>query len=176
MLKTIKDININLENYDYNFQEDLTKDLDLLNWDFDQDLINQIVLWKVNRYAKIDNETLELLNKINKEDDNINETFLTDLLEKLLNTKWIKLPMASTILRFKNPNIFQIIDQRVYRFIYWEELKLSWIKNDKAIKLYLSYIKDLKDVCKKYKIDFSLSDRILYALDKKINKHIKIKY
>lgn len=40
-----------------------------------------------------------------------------EILRKLLMTPGIRLPMASTILRFKNPNVYQIIDQRAYRFL-----------------------------------------------------------
>lgn len=181
MLKTIKDLDKNtlstkIEKLDYDFQQDLTWKLDWVNWDFDQNIINQIVLWKVNRYAKLDDETLNLLNLINKKSNSLLEELLRQLLEKLLDTKWIKLPMASAILRFKNPNLFQIIDQRVYRFIYWKNLNLSSIKTIDAVDLYIKYLKDLKEICEKYKIDFSLSDRILYVLDKKENKDISIKY
>ncbi len=66
-MKTLKDIQIS-ENHlkleKYNYQPKLTAKLDKLNKDFDQDIINQIVLWKVNRFAEIDNATLILLNSI----------------------------------------------------------------------------------------------------------------
>lgn len=181
MLKTIKNIDKNtlsknLEELSYDFQPNLTPELDLLDWDFNQDIINQIVLWKVNRFTKIDKETLNLLNLINKKSNSLPEELLKKLLEKLLVTKWIKLPMASAILRFKNPSLFQIIDQRVYRFIYWKNINLSSIKTIDAVDLYIKYLKDLKEICEKYKIDFSLSDRILYMFDKKENKDIPINY
>lgn len=181
MLKTIKNIDKkilskNNEELVYDFQQNLTQELDLLDWDFNQDTINQIVLWKVNRYSKLGKETLSLLNLINKKSNSFSEELLREILKKLLSTKWIKLPMASAILRFKNPNLFQIIDQRVYRFIYWKNLNLSSIKTTVAIDLYIKYLKDLKEICEEYSIDFSLSDRILYMFDKKENKAIKIIY
>ena len=83
--------------------------------------------------------------------------------------------MASTILRFKNPSIYQIIDQRVYRVIYGVDMP-SVTKKEEAIEFYHKYLTKLKAVCKNYKIDFYESDRILYALDKKINSDVKIKY
>lgn len=177
MIKTIDEIEFNEEILDdYDFQQDLTKQLDLIDWDFTQDIINQIVLWKVNRYAEINTNTFESLNKINKQEDQFSNHLIRELLENLISIKWIKLPIASTILRFKNPNIFQIIDQRVYRIIYWKELILSWLKNNEIIDLYLLYLKDLREKCNKYNIDFALSDRILYLLDKKVNKKVRIKY
>lgn len=47
-------------NNKYKFQPELTKYLDQFDDDFDQDVINQIVLWKVNRYSKLKLETLNL--------------------------------------------------------------------------------------------------------------------
>ncbi len=87
--------------------------------------------------------------------------------------------MASTILRFKNPNIYQIIDQRVYRIIYGTELKLPLSFSPKSIKtqidIYLQYLNDLRSVCINKQIEFSTSDRILYNVDKRINKNIPLK-
>lgn len=178
MLKTLKDIDtyMDFNKYNFLFQEELTPKLDSYDNDFDQEIINEIVLWKVDRYALVEENTLNLLNKISKHDNIIDEELTEKLINSLINIKWIKLPMASTILRFKNPNIYQIIDQRVYRIIYWKELKLSTLKNKDAYKLYIKYLKDLKNICNDKNIDFSLSDRILYLLDKDINKWIKIIY
>ena len=90
--------------------------------------------------------------------------------------------MASTILRFRNPNIFQIIDQRAYRVINRDPLKLSQIKEtsrastiDKQIEIYLDYLEKIKKACKKLDIDFDDADRVLYIIDKNINKSVKIK-
>ncbi len=88
--------------------------------------------------------------------------------------------MASTILRFKNPNIYQIIDQRVYRIIYGKTYESNASKTEQKIKqkinTYINYLQDLRIVCKKYNIDFYHSDRILYDLDRIHNKGIKISY
>lgn len=87
--------------------------------------------------------------------------------------------MASTILRFRNPNIFQIIDQRAYRFIYDDELILTNPSTentrDVQIKLYLKYLEDLKGVANKTGWEFSQLDRALYLKDQKFNKKDKIK-
>lgn len=174
-IKTLKDIMISDYNIKYAFQIQLTEELDEIDWDFNQDILNKIVLWKVNRYAYFDNETLKLLNSINKTSKNLDIPLTKKVLEKLLRTKWVQLAMASTILRFKNPHTYQIIDQRVYRIIYGDEMPKS-SKKDVSIALYIEYLQKLQETCIKYNIDFSESDRVLYVLDKDINSSVKIKY
>lgn len=160
----------------YKFQEELTKDLDKLEGDFDQSVINEIVLWKVNRYAKVDDSQLALLNEIDKNSLELDEELTRDILIALLNCSGIQLAMASTILRFKNPQVYQIVDQRVFRFIYGRTLQDELKKEKDQVKVYLDYLKKLKEVCKEKSIDFSKSDRVLYELDKKHNKDSKLKY
>lgn len=178
-MKTIFNSDItkeDLHNVNYKYQLELTSKLDDLNGNFNQEIINEIVLWKVNRYSFIDDEAFALLNQINNEDKVLNLEVTTQILTKLLNTKGIQLAMASTILRFKNPNIYQIIDQRVYRFIYGSEIPKYFSSNEKQIELYTDYLQKLNQVCIEKEIDFRLSDRIIYELDKLYNKEIKIKY
>jgi hypothetical protein len=98
------------------------------------------------------------------------------ILENLLKTNGIQLAMASTILRFKNPKIYQIIDQRVYRIIYSEAMPKYFSSIEKQISLYLKYLNDLKNVCNERGINFELSDRIIYEIDKEFNKDEKINY
>lgn len=165
-----------LQNENYNFQPTLTEKLDETDCDFNQNIINEIVLWKVNRYSSLDNEAFNLLNQIKKEDTNINIDITKMILAKLLSTKGIQLAMASTILRFKNPNMYQIIDQRVYRFIKGENLPIYFPNIERQIELYVDYLDTLKSVCINKNIDFKISDRIIYELDKKHNKDEKIRY
>ncbi len=175
--------NINLLNEDvegFNYSNSLTKKLDSINSDFNQDIINEIVLWKVNRFAKIDEDILMLINQIDKNSTKLNEALTRNILQKLLakESKGIRLAMASTILRFKNPNIYQIIDQRVYRIIYSTELKLplsfSTESIEEQITLYIKYLMDLRRVCSDKQIEFSSADRILYMVDKRVNKNISL--
>lgn len=181
-MKTINDIEItdeHLENKNYKFQPKLTKKLDDISSDFNQEIINEIVLWKVNRFVEIDDEIFSLLNNIKKDDEYINEDLTKEILEKLLckkTTKGVQLAMASTILRFKNPKIYQIIDQRVYRFIYGKVMPKYYSSIDAQIETYLQYLKDLRSICNEKGIPFELSDRILYRLDKDYNKGNNIKY
>lgn len=163
---------------DYSYQTLLTPKLDDLEGNFNQDIINQIVLWKVNRYALIEPETLKLLNKVKKEEQVLDKELTREILTNLLGKghKGIRLAMASTILRFKNPNVYQILDQRVYRFIFGKELKYSLTNIEEQIKTYFEYLQRLKEVCNEKNIDFRESDRILYMMDKKYNSGNKLKY
>ena len=170
---TLAESGENLESLEYNFQDVLTPVLDNTEGDFDQNIINQIVLWKVNRYASVDSSALILLNTLKKEAVDFDENFTRKILEKLLTTKGIRLPMASTILRFKNPNVYQIIDQRVYRIIKGVPIKTPYAIKEQ-IEFYIDYLNALRAVCVKFKIDFKNSDRILYELDKKHNAEIKL--
>ncbi|HNW54161.1 MAG TPA: hypothetical protein PKN21_07825, partial [Bacteroidales bacterium] len=101
------------------------------------------------------------------------------ILKALLQTKGIQLPMASTILRFRNKNVYQIIDQRVYRIINSDKkLKLNLYQNDKnlaeQVELYLNYLSDLRIFCSKQNKPFENIDRILFMADKRINKEIPL--
>lgn len=160
------------EDKNFDYQKSLTEKLDNISEDFNQQIINEIILWKVNRYAKLEEKCFNLINQIT-------ETYDLELtkriLKLLLETKGIRLPMASTILRFKNPKIYQIIDQRVYRIIFGEPYKTK-SKIEENINKYLMYLERLKEVAKKLKIPFEESDRILYSADKRLNKNIPIKY
>ena len=88
--------------YEFEYQTDLTNKLDNTQSHFSQDVINQIVLWKVNRFALIDNDTLTQLNAIDPYATVLDEINTRTLLKRLIQIKGIQLPMASTILRFRN--------------------------------------------------------------------------
>ena len=176
-MKTIEEFNqikpdISLD--DFSYQKRLTVKLDELEGDFDQDIINEIVLWKVNRYAFFSQTTIDMLNSIDKQANLLDEDYTRKVLKKMLDTKGVQLPMASTILRFKNPNIYQIIDQRVYRYLYGKEIKYPYNK-DACITMYVEYLKFLKLQCKKNSIPFCDADRIFYIADKKQNKNSNLK-
>lgn len=170
--------NSELEESDLNidafiYQPELTKKLDALSGNFDQDIINEIVLWKVNRYVGLSESAIELLNKIDIQSREIDEVFTRSILNALLNSKGIRLPMASTILRFKNPDVYQIIDQRVYRFLYGHTVKYPRKQNEIST-LYIDYLRDLKLKCEEHSIPFRYADRILYLADKRLNKDTRL--
>lgn len=169
-LKTIENQKLDVEalREKFKYQKELTDKLDEETRDFDQALINEIVLWKVNRYAKLKPETLQLINEIRVDALTRDDELTKNVLEMLLSENGIRLPMASTILRFRNPEIYQIIDQRVYRLIYGEALP-TLFSISKQITLYFEYLEKLKEVCEKHNIPFKDADRILYEADKVLN-------
>jgi hypothetical protein len=177
-----RNVELIYQDSDFTYQYELTKKLDGTNSQFSQELLNEIVLWKVNRYVLFDQNLIKELNTISSWNE-INESKTREILTSLLKTKGVQLAMASTILRFRNPNIFQIIDQRAYRVINKNEtLKLSQIKDtskattiDKQINLYLRYIEQLRIISKDHRIPFNVLDRALYNIDKQINKSVKLK-
>ncbi|MCR8666238.1 hypothetical protein NO995_00950 [Aestuariibaculum sp. M13] len=182
MIKTIFDpeFEITSDDYEFNYQEALTEKLDATTENFNQEILNEIVLWKVNRYAEFDEELINKINTIDINDTELNIEKTKEILKGLLKTNGVQLAMASTILRYKNPNIYQIIDQRVYRIIYENQtLDLNTYPSEKnlnfQIDLYLKYLSDLKNVCLDLKIPFDKSDRILFMADKRLNKTEKLK-
>ena len=60
MIKTIFDYDFKIisDDYEFKYQESLTKKLDSSTEDFSQEKLNEIVLWKVNRYAEFDKSLL----------------------------------------------------------------------------------------------------------------------
>jgi len=175
-IKTIESSDFNLLAEEYNYQDELTVELDSFDGDFDQDHINKIVLWKINRYAKLNDESIRLVNSISPSETSMNKEKTKKVLFALLKVSGIGLPMASTILRFRNPNIYQIIDQRAYRILYGKELKLSVVKSEENILTYINYLEKVNDFCALNGLNFTEADRLLYEKDKKMNKGIKIKY
>ena len=146
---------------------------------FDQNTVNEIVLWKINRFAKLTPETMSFINSIESTRSELNVDLTTKILENLLYTSGIRLPIASTILRFKAPHIYQIIDQRAYRYLYGKELNLqpptkSTISSQ--IELYINYIMELRKLPERTGWDFCMLDRILYCKDLEFNTDLKIKY
>ena len=182
MTKTIYDSDFKIisDDYEFNYQEELTKKLDSCNENFNQDKLNEIVLWKVNRYAEFDESLIELSNSIEKNETKIDVDKTREILKGLLKTSGVQLAMASTILRYRNPNIYQIIDQRVFRVIYKNQtLELNTYPSEEnlnfQIDLYIKYLYDLRNICVDLKIPFDKSDRILFMADKRINKKEKLK-
>lgn len=147
MIKTVdNDFSIINSDYEFNYQTGLTQRLDNLDANLNQEIINEIVLWKINRYAGLSDHSINLINRIPS--SNIMDEDLTkEVLTSLLNDNGIQLPLASTILRFKNPHVYQIIDQRVFRIIYGYELKIISYKTSKNIssniEIYLEYLSNL---------------------------------
>jgi len=156
---------------EYNYQPNLTPKLDALRPDdsFDQSLINEIVLWKVNRYALLKEDVLEQLNKLtNVTLENRGDAEPT--LRSLLGESGIDLPMASTLMRFRNPNTFQIIDRHAYRAVTGDDYPLhSASSQDRKVEVYSKYLDKLVALAESKKLTFAKLDRILYIFDKQEN-------
>ena len=163
---------------DYGYQPHLTKKLDSLKVsDFNRNTLYEIVLWKINRFPSIPDaiiDKLKLLGEL-KPKEHIEARAV---LEKLLKCNGVALPMASTILRFINPSVFQIIDDRAYRVLFDGEAKYptkpakitdKYVKT--SIEIYFKYLDELHHICSA-KLPFEFSDRILYKLDIQLGNKI----
>jgi thermostable 8-oxoguanine DNA glycosylase len=155
---------------DFRFQPSLTEKLDRLDGvDFDQSLINEIVLWKVNRYVSLKQSLMKELDDLRTLSQGEHRKSKS-VLNRLLNTHGVDLPMASTLLRFRNPDVFQIIDRHAYRAVYGIPFKLYTATSiERKMDTYFLYLDALLSLCQSRSLDFSTVDRLLYIFDKKKN-------
>ena len=145
-----------------------------------RDIINSIVLWKINRQVDIGTELFIAIKNLNIAPSIIKtkEKEIKEIVFDLLETKGVKIAMASTILKMFYPDSFPIIDQRAYRELNGEDLPDYYGKsaNQRYTDLYFQYILD----CHKYNqsvcpnINFNDIDKVLYQLD--LEKGNKVKY
>jgi thermostable 8-oxoguanine DNA glycosylase len=154
----------------YKFQPSLTKRLDsLAGIAFNQELINEIVLWKVNRYARLSEDLCGAIDQLEMLSAGQHRK-AESILEQLLGVKGIDLPMASTFLRFRNPRLFQIIDRHAYRALTGSALTIySATQISKKIGIYFDYLDQLIKFCNEHSLCFETSDRLLYIFDKRMN-------
>jgi thermostable 8-oxoguanine DNA glycosylase len=151
----------------YEYHRKLTDRLDQAKDDFTQERINEIVLWKVNRFAELDVDLISKINSLSELQEGQQEQARSSL-EGLLKTPGVDLAMASTILRFRNPAVFQIIDRHAYRALYGRPLPMT-IVSGKKIELYFQYLEDLRSLCDERGLRFETADRVLYVFDKTKN-------
>lgn len=171
-LDEIEDISSQIEKADkrYNYQSDLTKELDNITGSLSGLDILKIILWKLNRYVSVNEQLLSAINNLRT---NYSIDNAKTVLRSLLRCKGVNLPVASAILRFTVPDQLQIIDQRAYRILTRKTLTLPKSEDEK-VSLYFDYIYLLHDKCSQYNIPFHKADRILYELDKHLNKEDKL--
>lgn len=165
----------------FNYEPVLTSKLDSIgkNDKFSRSTFNEITLWKVSRYPDINNEIIDAVNEL-AQYDTLDEAInsLKSTLSLLLKAKGVRLAMASTYLRFRNPQVFQIIDQRVYRQVQiWKgysniELNVPR-KIEDQIDLYIQYLRDLRLMCEATGVEFFIADRIFYMEDKIDGNRVK---
>jgi len=158
----------------YRYQPQLTSRLDGIgDVAFSQDLINEIVLWKLNRYVFLDNaalQSIDALRCLKAGQHRQGEA----VLRWLLGTHGVDLPMASTILRFRNARAFQIIDRHAYRAIYDQDYPLcTGTSPCRKITVYFDYLDQLVELCETRELAFETIDRLLYVFDKGQNGSLK---
>lgn len=155
---------------DYRYQPKLTTHLDALNdVQFNQELLNNIVLWKLNRYVAISPELFKELDSLTSLERGAHRG-CSSILIKLLNTKGADLPMASTILRFRNPGVFQIIDRHAFRAVYGRKYPLYPSSSTRRkTEVYFDYLDKLVELSKVNNLEYKTLDRLLYQFDKQLN-------
>jgi thermostable 8-oxoguanine DNA glycosylase len=155
---------------DCRYQRELTAHLDGLGpQPFAQDVVNEIVLWKVNRYAKLSPDAIEALNRVAEAKPKSHRA-AEAAVATLLRAQGVDLPMASTLLRFRNRKAFQIIDRHAYRAVYGEDYPLySSSSDDAKIDLYFGYLDRLFGLADSRSVEFESLDRVLYVFDKQVN-------
>lgn len=167
-----------LNEYGYSLKGEIIEGLkSCSNINEESGLLYRVVLWKLNREIFVEKSVIEQLKdfaSISKEDKNFYNEFndggrVYNLLKMLLESKGIRLPMASTIANFYNPNSFPIIDQRAYRALMLLDYKESKTPQE-SINVYKKYCKQLNTYYEglKEKIDYSKMDAFLYMVDKKV--------
>ena len=154
----------------YLYQPELTLHLDnMSNIEMNQELVNEIVLWKLNRYVYLPCELFSRLNNLSNLGIGQHRQG-EDVIQLLLEIRGVELPMASTLLRFRNPSVFQIIDRHAYRALYDRKYRL-WpsTPSTKKVTEYFRYLDDLFVLCQGQNLDFRTIDRLLYVFDKEMN-------
>lgn len=163
---------------EYNYQPKLTAKLDALRpKDLTTEIFYEIVLWKLSRFPQVTPNLLAQLKEVATIRPKDHRT-ASPQLRALLATPGVALPMASTVLRFLNPDTFQIIDDRVYRITHPGKAKYplkptkvseKFLKTSE--KIYFDYLDELHKQSSD-RLPFRFADRILYQLDIKLGNKI----
>ena len=165
-----------MDQYDYN--ADLTEKLDQLDVeDLDREKLYEIVLWKLNRFPVISEELIGQLKGLGALKNGEHKK-AEALLKDLLSCRGIALPMASTILRFSNPQVFQIIDDRAFRVLTDgsgsypakpQPVTKGYL--ERSCEIYFVYLDKLCELQGVY-FPFEKLDRILYQMDIELGNSI----
>lgn len=173
MSKTKSSVSLGELIKEFKYEPELTTYLDMLGTqEMNSEDLLKITLWKVARFPHIEDDLRYQLNSLAyiKDLSNPKEKELTEgVLCKLLKCKGVRLPMASTYLRFRNPHVFQIIDRHMWKQIMLDENGKYKESNEykKMAHIYFQYLEKLREKCKKDNVDFFYADRVYYLADKK---------
>jgi hypothetical protein len=164
---------------EFEYLTDVTDELDKLQHSrFNINTIREITLWKLDRYVCMSDDAIEKLNSVQSL-KKLDEEKTIIVLKALLKSKGVRLPMASTYLRFINPQVYQIIDARAYRaaFDYTKQELLSNKNEEQLITIYIKYLQKLRDIAQTgyhgLKVKFDDLDRFLYDIDKDSGFEVK---
>ena len=136
----------------------------------DRELLHKIVLWKLDRYPEINSNTIKQIESLKTK--NLSKDKDVECAKHLImDVSGFRLPMISTILRFRNPKVFQIIDQRAYRAVYGKKYRES-SNHAKAADLYFDYLKKIRALALEKRVNFEDMDRILYQFDHEENNKL----
>lgn len=154
--------------FDYNLSE--TEALRQLPDDpINIDVLRRIALWKINRIIHVQESTLDLLNQIKQADDLTIESELSRrAIEALVNSRGVRLPMASAFLKFIRPDVFPIIDARAYRAIYGQRIQ----GHQYSLPIYLDYARRIREIAGTLDMPLSEIDEQLYCFDRQHNGRI----
>jgi hypothetical protein len=83
-------------------------------------MLYEIILWKLSRFVWFDDAVLPQLRAARSIPPGEHRQ-AEPLLRALLHAKGARLAMASTFLRFVNPETFQIMDERAFRMLLPDE-------------------------------------------------------
>jgi hypothetical protein len=166
---------------DYSYQPQLTARLDAIggNTSISRETAYEIVLWKLDRFVEFSDSLIDEINSVASLSLQ-QRGEARPVLRSLLKTPGIRLPMASTILRFRNPLCFQIIDERAYRQALPkgeaypakpQKLTDGWLSRSENI--YFGYLDRLDEIARDSGVEFKSLDRALYQADIKAGHKIR---
>lgn len=176
--KTYSTAKAALDDYKYASCNDIIeriKNCNFKNQRENADIINEIVLWKINRQTFVANDLILDIKKLSNDLTDYNKvaTYKAKIKEtynKLINSKGVSAAMASTILKMFMPEALPIIDQRAYREIYKGEEMPAKING-------VEYLKYVDRVIEQFKeergVNFSDMDKVLYQRDKAKGNSVK---
>ncbi len=128
----------------------------------------EIVLWELNRFPEIDDSLLRDLEKAVEIPPGEHRQG-KDLLLRLLGCRCVGLTMATAILRFLNPETFQVLNAR-NGFLVLGTADLP-SEPEELAELYFRYLDELRKLTGKG-FDFRIADRMLYQIDKRSGRKL----
>lgn len=133
------------------------------------DDLRRIALWKYDRIINIDDDfLLRLYSVVKGKNISIDDDEVKHIIMELVSFEGVGFPLASSILKFINPDVFPIIDIRAYRAIYGKKLYYSQY----CLSKYIDYTKELYKIADYLGVPLSDVDEKLYVFDKNHNGKI----